>query len=157
MKSSIAVFFAASLVAALSTAPSIAATSLTTTPSAVTTPAAPTFDTELASVKGACLGATATKDACDAAVAAYVAAVKAANLAPGASDDALATLVVALAENASKLTPEVRTIVVAAIQSVAPEFQDKARGDQVVKIADTVASGQDVQTAAIQVPASPTR
>ena len=112
--------------------------------------AAVQFAAELDAVRAACLVNDATTSGCKAAIAAYVAAAKAAGLTGDALDDALAVVVVALAENASALSPEVRLIVAAEVRVLAQEFTNPERAALVAEIATSVEQGEDVQTAAIE-------
>ena len=64
---------------------------------------------------------------------------------------AIADLVVALASTPAASDPALQPIVAEAIRDIAQYSPDPTQAEQIVAIADTVAAGGDVQTAAIVV------
>lgn len=97
----------------------------------------------------ACSGANASADACNAAIARFVAVVQ---TLPAAQKDALlADLVITLGESAS---PATQAIVAAAIVTVSTEFTDPQRAATAVLIADAVEAGEELDPATTQALAS---
>lgn len=137
----------------------VAAPALAVTGPSTSTPAPAPLSSKatelLAAATETCRAPGATKEACSAAVAAYVAQLKSEGLTGEALDVALVPLVSALSNEASKLDPAVRQIVADVITVVAGEFTDKTRADAAASIATDVAVGKDPpQTGAIETPAS---
>ena len=144
----------AALAGSIGVGPAFAAQSSTTVDTLLLAQAS--FDAELAAAVAACKGDTASAEACDAAVAAYIAAVKAAGLDPSDADDLLANLVVALAENSSTLPAAIRAILADAIETIAVAFVDPDRAAVAVTIAAAVEAGEEIETDPLYEPASPT-
>ncbi|RYE10989.1 MAG: hypothetical protein EOP22_02135 [Hyphomicrobiales bacterium] len=114
------------------------------------------FEAQLAAAVAACRGEAASEEVCGAAVAAYVAAVRAAGLDVSDADDRLADLIVALATDASTLPAGIRAIVAGAIQNVAVAFTDPQRATVAAAVAAAVAVGEDIETDPLYLSASPT-
>lgn len=144
---------AAALVASIGVTPALAVQNTSFDPLLV---AQASFEAELAAAVAACKGDTASAEACNAAVAAYVAAVTIAGLDPDDADDSLANLIVALAEGSSTLPQAVRSVIADAIQTIAVAFNDQQRATVAATIAAAVEAGEEVETDPIFTPASPT-
>ena len=99
----------------------------------------------------ACSGTNASADACNAAIARFLAVVQ---TLPAAQKDALlADLVITLGESAS---PATQAIVAAAIVTVSTEFTDPQRAATAVLIANAVEAGEELDPGTTQALASPT-
>ena len=102
-------------------------------------------------VVAACSGPSVSAEACNAAVARFIAVARA--LPPSEADAILADLVVALAGSGS---PATQGIIAAAIITVAGEISDPNRANAAVQIANAVAAGEDLDPVITQTLASPT-
>lgn len=99
----------------------------------------------------ACSGPNASPEACNAAIALFVAVVQ---TLPAAQKDALlADLVIELGESASAAT---QAIISVAINTMADEFTDPQRAATAILIADAVEAGEDLDPGITQAFASPT-
>lgn len=99
----------------------------------------------------ACSGPNASPDACNAAIARFVAVVQ---TLPAAQKDALlADLVIVLGESSS---PATRAIISVAITTMATEFTDPQRAATAILIANAVNAGDELDVATRQALASPT-
>lgn len=99
----------------------------------------------LAQVQAACLSsAPGAAAACQAAVAQFIATVKASGLTAAQQDNVLAELVLTLGSGASTLSPEIRLVVADAINTVAGSISDAALAAQIQVAASDVSTGVDV-------------
>ncbi len=106
-------------------------------------------------VTSACRGSTASSQACQIAVNAFVARVQSAGLSPVVQDNILADLVRVLGDGAALLPTESRSTVAEAIRTLSTGFSDADRGLQVASIADAVAAGVPFSTEPLDQIASP--
>lgn len=120
------------------------AAAITAAPAA--TPVFAQSDFGLGAAVTACTNTPVVKATCEAAVAQYIKAVRAAGLSPKQTDDLLADLVTALGDSAVGLPKDVRTLVAAVIREIGGAFNDKERGVLVASIADAVADGTNGRT-----------
>ncbi|MCD7059656.1 hypothetical protein [Pelagibacterium xiamenense] len=107
---------------------------------------------DLSSVTGACTAEGATIEICQAAVAAYVAALEAAGLSPAEIDAALGEVAVALGEaSQGGAIPEV---IAAGLSQVASAISDPVQAAEVTQLASAVAAGSETPVASIGSPTS---
>jgi hypothetical protein len=98
-------------------------------------------------VVAACTAADATEDSCKAVIAAYFAYLESQGIVGAELEAAIANVVVALAE--APVSDAIKAVVVAAITDIGTNY---ATGDQaaaILQIAEAVAAGEDIQTAAL--------
>lgn len=117
----------------------------TTPPTVFAAPPPPPQSIGQDAVLAACSGASASPDACSAAVAAFVASVR--TLPAGQKDAQLSALVIALANSGS---PATQLMVAAAIQTVANDITDTTRQTAAFQIAQAVSAGDELDGISVQ-------
>jgi hypothetical protein len=107
-------------------------------------------------VIAACAAEGATEANCKAVIAAYFAYLKATGVTGAPLEQAIADLVVALAETPNA-SPELQAVIVAAINDIGSNYATGEQSVAILAIAETVASGQvQTGTVIVPVPSSPT-
>lgn len=98
-------------------------------------------------VVAACTSADATEDSCQAVIAAYFAYLEQEQVVGTDLQNAIATLVVALAE--ADVDGAVQAVVVAAIRDIGTNYATGEQATNIVAIADTIEEGGVVETASL--------
>ncbi len=101
-------------------------------------------------VIAACATEGASEANCEATIAAYFAYLQAAGVTGAALEQAIADLVVALAETPNP-SPALRAVIVAAIEDIGNNYATGEQAVAILAIAETVAT-EDVETGTIIVP-----
>lgn len=107
-------------------------------------------------VLAACATAGSTEESCKAAIASYFAYLESTGVVGANFEQAIADLVVALAETPNA-PEEVRAVIVAAIEDIGTNYAVGEQQDAILVVAQTVATGDPIETGTliIPVPSSP--
>jgi len=104
-------------------------------------------------VLAACTTTSATNSGCQAVIASYFAYLQAAGITGGALEQAIADLVVALAETPAP-TVEIQAVVAAGLQTIGTTYASGEQAAAILQVAAAVAAGETIPPDSVVIPVS---